>query len=160
MGAALMQLGMDRRAGGAPDYTDARARPGVVFSRTGWQNAGRVVRADLGLVKAMAGERLLVISTCPDVDTAERLGRMLVESRLAACVNILPSVRSVFEWRGSLEIGDEVMLLVKTTGERFERLRERLVAEHPYELPEVIGVPIVTGSGAYLEWVDAQVADV
>lgn len=94
----------------------------------------------------------LVLTTCPDADTAGRIARTLVEERLAACVNVLPPMRSVYRWKGQVEEAGEVLLLIKTSGTRFAALRERLRALHPYELPEIVAVPIVDGLPDYLAW--------
>lgn len=102
-------------------------------------------------------ERLLVLSTVGSSEEAERLARSLVEQGLAACVNILPGVSSIYRWKGALEQASEVLLLIKTRAERFEAVREALVALHPYEVPEVLGVPIVAGHAPYLAWLDEGV---
>lgn len=98
----------------------------------------------------------LVISTCPDMETAERLANILVVERLAACVNILPGARSVYEWQGQVEIENEHLLIIKSRSDRLARLEERLQEEHPYELPELIAVPIEEGLVPYLSWIDLQ----
>ncbi|MBK1732968.1 divalent-cation tolerance protein CutA [Thiococcus pfennigii] len=103
----------------------------------------------------MNDDPLLALCTCPDPATAERIARALVEERLAACVNVLPGITSLYQWRGRVERDAEVALLIKTVGARFEALRARLVALHPYEVPEVIATPIVAGLPAYLDWVAA-----
>ncbi len=96
---------------------------------------------------------LLTVSTCPDRATADTIADALVSERLAACVNILPGAVSVYEWQGQIERDGELVLLIKTTMARFEALRDRIVALHPYELPEVIAVPVSNGLSGYLEWV-------
>ncbi len=100
---------------------------------------------------------LICFCTCPDTDTAERIATALVDERLAACVNILPGVRSVYRWQGAVECADEVLLLVKTLPERFEQLKARLLALHPYELPEVLAVECDHAHPDYLLWVAAQI---
>jgi periplasmic divalent cation tolerance protein len=95
---------------------------------------------------------LLALSSAPSPDEAERLGRLLVERGLAACVNLLPGVRSIYRWKGQLNVDSECLLLIKTSRERFEELRQALVAAHPYELPELIAVEIGAGHAPYLEW--------
>jgi len=99
---------------------------------------------------------LIVFCTCPDEACAERVATALVEERLAACVNRIPGAASTYRWQGRLCRDSEQLLLIKTTRERFEALRERIAALHPYELPEVIAVPIVHGSAAYLDWIAAE----
>jgi len=98
----------------------------------------------------------LVLSTCPDMQVAESLAGMLVAERLAACVNILPGARSVYEWQGKVEHEQECLLLIKTRPDRLARLEQRLLEEHPYELPELIAVPIEEGLHSYLSWIDTQ----
>ena len=96
---------------------------------------------------------LVCFCTCPDTDTAQRIADALVGERLAACVNVLPGVRSVYRWHGAVECSDEVLLLVKTVAGRREQLCARITALHPYELPEVIAVEASGGLTAYLDWV-------
>ena len=99
---------------------------------------------------------LLCFCTCPDAATAERIAQTLVDERLAACVNVLPGLRSVYRWQGAVERTDEVLLLVKTGRERLEALTARVHALHPYELPELVAVEVAGGLGAYLDWVSEQ----
>lgn len=101
----------------------------------------------------------LVLCTVPDREVARRIARTLVDEKLAACVNIVPGLHSTYRWQGAVESADEVLLLVKTTAVRFASLRDRLVALHPYELPEVIAVDVAAGLPAYLEWVAAGSRD-
>lgn len=97
--------------------------------------------------------------TCPDAGTAERIAQALVSARLAACVNILPGVRSVYRWQGAIERADEVLLLAKTTRERLEPLIALVASLHPHELPEVIAVEVAAGLPAYLDWVVASASE-
>ena len=90
--------------------------------------------------------------------TAKDLAKRLVASRLAACVNILPGLTSVYEWKGSVESDSELLLLAKTTESRYPALESALREAHPYELPEIICVPIVTGLSGYLQWIEQSVA--
>ena len=99
---------------------------------------------------------LVCFCTCPDQDTAARIADTLVGERLAACVNIVPGLRSVYRWQGAIESADEVLLLAKTTRECLEALTARVVELHPYELPEVIAVEVAGGLAAYLDWVAEQ----
>ena len=104
----------------------------------------------------MSADTLLVITNLPDRASAETLARALVERRAAACVNILAPCRSVYRWKGAIETADEVPVFAKTTQDRYSLL-ERVVRElHPYELPEIIAVPLGGGLPAYLEWVAAE----
>jgi len=101
----------------------------------------------------------LVLSTCPDAQTADRLATALVDERLAACVNVLPGVHSTYRWQGAVERGEEVLLLIKTTADRQDELVARLQALHPYELPEAVAVEATGGLAAYLDWVAEQTRD-
>ena len=96
---------------------------------------------------------LLVLTNLPDRPAAERLADMLVEQRLAACVNILAPCRSVYRWKDAIQHDEEHPMLIKTTAERYPALEAALRAGHPYELPEIIAVPIERGLEAYLAWV-------
>ena len=99
---------------------------------------------------------LLVITNCPDQACAETLATALVELRLAACVNILAPCRSVYRWQGTVESAAEVPLLIKTSGERYAALEAEIRARHPYELPEIVALPIDRGLPAYLRWLDDE----
>jgi len=99
---------------------------------------------------------LLVLTNLPDRAAAERLADILVEQRLAACVNILAPCRSVYRWKDSVQHDEEHPLLIKTTAERYAELEAALRAGHPYELPEIIAVPVERGLPAYLDWVAAE----
>ena len=96
----------------------------------------------------------LVLCTCPDQDSAQLIAEQLVEAKLAACVNILPGILSIYRWQGAVESAEEMILLIKTTTEDYEQV-ERAVSElHPYELPEVIAIPIENGLEKYLRWIE------
>ena len=99
---------------------------------------------------------LLVLTNLPERAAAERLAGLLVEKRLAACVNILAPCRSVYRWQGAVRHDEEHPMLIKTTAERYPALEQALRAGHPYELPEIIAVPIERGLPAYLQWVAAE----
>jgi periplasmic divalent cation tolerance protein len=99
---------------------------------------------------------LVVFVTTPSQEKAAELARTLVEERLAACGNVLPGVRSIYRWEGKVEDDAEVLLLLKTTRERFPALRDRVLALHPYRVPEVIALPVETGSDGYLAWVRGE----
>jgi periplasmic divalent cation tolerance protein len=101
-------------------------------------------------------ETILVISTLPDREHAEKLAHALLEQRLAACVNILPGVRSVYRWQGRVESANETMLLIKTTMACYPALEAAIKERHPYELPEIVAVPINAGLPAYLAWVKTE----
>ncbi len=101
---------------------------------------------------------LLVITNLPDRAAAEKLADALVEKRLAACVNILSPCRSVYRWQGAVQREEEHPVLIKTTREAYAALEAQIRAQHPYELPEIIAVPIERGLPAYLDWVNAETA--
>jgi periplasmic divalent cation tolerance protein len=102
-------------------------------------------------------EALLIFSTCPDEREAKRLAQTLVEEKLAACVNIIRGVESVYRWENNVETATECLLMIKTVPERLEALTDRLQAIHSYQVPEIIAVPIVGGADKYLAWLKAQV---
>jgi periplasmic divalent cation tolerance protein len=99
---------------------------------------------------------LLVLTNLPDADSARALAGALVEARLAACVNILAPCRSVYRWESKLEDATEVPLLIKTTAERYPALEAAIRSQHPYELPEIIAVPIAHGLPEYLAWLSSE----
>lgn len=99
-------------------------------------------------------EILLVMTTLPDADSAARLAERLVTEKLAGCVNILPAMTSVYIWKEKLERGNEHLLLIKTRREYFDTLAEAIKSQHPYELPEIIAIPVVAGLPAYLQWIN------
>ena len=99
---------------------------------------------------------LLVLTNVPERAVAERLAGMLVEKRLAACVNILAPCRSVYRWKGAVQHDEEHPMLMKTTVERYPALEQALRAAHPYELPEIIAMPVERGLPAYLQWVASE----
>ena len=99
---------------------------------------------------------VIVLCTCPDDASAQRIAAALVEERLAACVNRIGGVVSTYRWQGKVCNDQEVLLLIKTTSERFGAVRERIVALHPHELPEVIAVDVARGLPAYLDWIGRE----
>ena len=99
---------------------------------------------------------LLVLTNLPDRAAAERLADLVVEKRLAACVNILAPCRSVYRWKDAVQHDEEHPMLIKTTAERYPELEKALRAAHPYELPEIVAVSIERGLPAYLEWVAGE----
>ena len=101
-------------------------------------------------------ETLLILTNLPDETTARNLAAHLVESRLAACVNIMAPCRSVYYWHGRLEETSEVPLLIKATSSSYAALEAAVREHHPYELPEIIAVPVTRGLPAYLEWVASE----
>ena len=99
---------------------------------------------------------IVVLCTCPDDAAADRIASALVAERLAACVNRIPGIMSTYRWKGAVCRDDEFLLVIKTTRERFDAVRGRIVALHPYELPEVIAVDIAHGHAPYLAWIEAE----
>jgi periplasmic divalent cation tolerance protein len=99
-----------------------------------------------------------VLVTASDADEAARLARTLVDERLAACVNIVPGLRSLYRWRGRVEDAPEVLLLVKSVRPRLEALVARVRALHSYSVPEVVAIPIVGGAEPYLQWLATETA--
>jgi periplasmic divalent cation tolerance protein len=99
---------------------------------------------------------LLVLTNLPDRAAAERLAGALIEQRVAACVNILAPCKSVYRWKDAVQHDDEHPVLIKTSAERYAALEAAIRAVHPYELPEIIAVPVERGLPAYLAWVDAE----
>ncbi|MBV9128610.1 MAG: divalent-cation tolerance protein CutA [Verrucomicrobia bacterium] len=104
-----------------------------------------------------ADDALLVFATFPDAEKAREVGRTLVSERLAACVNILTApVDSIYTWQGKIEAASETLALLKTTRAVYRKLEARLRALHPYEVPEIIALPLAAGLPAYLQWVAAN----
>ena len=97
---------------------------------------------------------LLVLSTCPGSISAKKMAQELVSDKLAACVNIIPNVNSYFSWVGKVDTANEHMLVIKTTKNCYDALEKRIKKLHPYELPEIIAVPIHTGFAEYLNWIN------
>ena len=101
-------------------------------------------------------QALLVIANCPDEACANRIALAVVEAGLAACVNLLPRVQSVYRWQGNIESASEVPLLIKTTAGRYGELEAAVRKLHPYDVPEIIALPIAQGLPAYLDWLAAE----
>ena len=102
-------------------------------------------------------DKRLVLSTCGSLEEARSIAHALVDRQLAACVNIAPQIESVYRWQGEVETATEWLLLIKTTIDAFDRVREALSELHSYELPECIEISIEDGSAAYLEWIGESV---
>jgi len=101
-------------------------------------------------------QALLIFTNTADIDGAHRMARTLVEQRLAACVNIIPAVRSVYRWREAIEEANEVTLLIKSTQACYQELEAAIRALHPYEVPEIVAVPLVAGLPAYFNWIETE----
>ncbi len=102
-------------------------------------------------------DKRLVLTTCGSLDEARSIAHALVDRQLAACVNIAPQIESVYRWQGEVETATEWLLVIKTTIDAFDRVREALSKLHSYELPECIEISIEDGSAAYLEWIGESV---
>ena len=96
---------------------------------------------------------LIILCTCPDRTTAERIAETVVSERLAACVNIAPGLTSIYRWEGQIQREAELLLLIKTRQAVYPQLEARIRELHPYQVPELIALPIQTGSAAYLNWI-------
>lgn len=105
----------------------------------------------------MEAKTLVVLVMTPADETPVTLARTLVEERLAACVNIVPQVRSIYRWQGTIEDEPELLCLIKTTPARFADVERRVTELHPYEVPEIIALPVIAGNDPYLRWVGEQV---
>jgi periplasmic divalent cation tolerance protein len=103
-------------------------------------------------------DKIVVLSTCGSPDEAQRLAHALVEKRLAACVNIIPGVRSIYHWKDAIEEEEEVLLVIKTSRLLLEDLRSEIERLHSYEVPEVIAMQVVDGSERYLAWLERELA--
>jgi periplasmic divalent cation tolerance protein len=119
------------------------------------QEAGFAATPPLALLpnEAMVDEALLVLSTFPDVATARRIARQLVEERCAACANLLSPVESIYWWEGKVESANETLVLFKTSADRYDALETTLRQLHPYEVPEIISFRVEQGLPEYLKWV-------
>ncbi len=109
------------------------------------------------MIEATSSARI-VLTTASNLDEAGRLGRMLVEERLAACATLIPAVESIYSWKGKLETSSEAMLLLKTGSEQLAALEARLHQLHSYETPEFLVLPVEAGSSAYLAWMFGNLA--
>jgi periplasmic divalent cation tolerance protein len=108
---------------------------------------------------AKPSDALIVFMTVPDVDVGAAIARVLVDERLAACVNILPGIRSIYRWQGQVSDEGEVLCLIKTRAALYDRLRERATALHPYQVPELLAVSPAAGNEPYLRWIADSVID-
>jgi periplasmic divalent cation tolerance protein len=109
-------------------------------------------------VRGSSANVVVVLVTGPDIESLARLGRTIVDEKLAACVNLLDGVRSIYRWEGAIEDEGEALAIFKTTAERLDPLERRIVELHPYDVPEVIALPVVGGSNAYLAWIVGETA--
>ena len=102
-------------------------------------------------------EHLQVVTTTEKVEHAEAIARLLVEKRLAACVQIAGPITSVYRWHGKIETAQEYRVVAKTRRERFAAIEQAIAEAHPYDVPEIIAIPIIAGSQSYLDWLDGEV---
>jgi len=107
----------------------------------------------------LAGAAILILTQMPDRASAQSLARSLVEARLAACVSIGAPVESLYHWRGQIETAEEVPVAVKTRAERYAAVEAAIREQHPYELPEILAVPVVHGLGPYLDWIAGETVE-
>lgn len=105
----------------------------------------------------MSGARVVLV-TAPSPDVGAALGRALVDERLAACVNVIPGLTSIYRWQGQREEASECLLVIKTDETRYAELERRVLELHPYEIPEVLALPVERGAPAYVEWLRDSVA--
>ncbi len=103
---------------------------------------------------AKKAKPVLVLNTCPDPITAKEIATRLVAEKLAACVQVVPGIKSYFTWNGKMDSSEEQLLIIKTTSRRYPELEGRIKQFHPYALPEILAVPISTGLPAYLSWIE------
>ena len=103
-------------------------------------------------------DAMLVLTTLPDSDAAAEMAKKVVGERLAACANILPALRSIYRWQGKLQDENEVLVLLKTQRTHLARLTARILELHPYEVPEVLAIPVEQGHAAYLDWIARETA--
>lgn len=104
-----------------------------------------------------APDALVVLSTFPDAETAARVARTLVDERLAACVNLVTAIRSIYRWQGAISDGAESLAIIKTTADRYADLAARIAELHPYEVPEIIALPLAEGHPPCLAWLAEQI---
>lgn len=102
-------------------------------------------------------DKIVVFSTCGDEAEAQRVGRHLVEQRVAACVTLVPGARSIYWWQGKVEESSEWILIIKSSREALPKLREQLQKVHSYQVPEIVALPIVDGSQPYLDWMEREI---
>ena len=104
-------------------------------------------------------DKIVVLSTCGSEEEAAKVAQRLLDRRLAACVSIVPRVRSFYRWKGAVESGEEWLLLIKSSRPLFELLRTELEQVHTYEVPEILALPVVEGATAYLDWLESNLQE-
>ena len=113
----------------------------------------------MGFKSIMDKQYFVIFCTCPDLATAERIAKAIVEEKLAACVNILPGITSVYRWQDQTQQDSELLLLIKTRQHAYSALEKRIQQLHPYEIAEIIALPLVAGSSNYLAWLNANIGE-
>ena len=106
-----------------------------------------------------SNQHIMLLCTCPDRETAASLAHKILQDSLAACINILPGIESVYRWQGKVEQDTEVLMLIKSLSRAADELERIITQNHPYELPEIITVPIDAGSNDYLQWITNNVSN-
>jgi periplasmic divalent cation tolerance protein len=101
-------------------------------------------------------DKIVVLTSCAAAVDAERMARALVDGRLAACVNVVPGARSFYHWKGATQSGEEFLLIIKTSRDLFGALRAEMEKLHPYEVPELLALPVVAGAENYLSWLQSN----
>ena len=101
-------------------------------------------------------DKIVILSTCAGEEEAERLSRLLLDDRLAACVNVIRPMRSYYHWKGAIETAEECLLIIKSSRELFDSVRQVLEQAHSYEIPEVLAIPVVDGAKNYINWLEAN----
>lgn len=106
--------------------------------------------------KLIVTDKIVVLTTCSSREEADRIAYQLVDARLAACVNVLPGIGSIYRWQGAVEQAQEILLLIKSSRALFDSLRARIEQLHSYSTPEIVALPIVDGAEGYLNWMNAE----
>lgn len=97
----------------------------------------------------------IILCTSPDKESAEKIARQLINDKIAACVNILPGLTSIFPWQGKIETEQEHLLLIKTRKDRYQSVEKSIQTNHPYEIPEIIAIPVENGLAEYMQWIES-----
>ena len=98
---------------------------------------------------------IVTLCTCPDKMSAQKIAHVLVENKLAACVNILPGILSIYTWKSQIESAEEHLLIIKSSAEHYQSIETAIRSHHPYEIPEIIAFPITQGLPEYLNWINS-----